>query len=177
MGRLNKIFKDIYCTGPSARIDMIETMLGNKIDKSDIEPLTWAMNEVGKHATVSELAAWKAELGLAMRQVGYFMHDNAYDLLISPVTPRIAPPLGYFDFVHKDPLQGLDRAIEYVQFTWLHNLTGMPAISLPVFWNKNNLPVGVQFAAKVGNEALLLQLGCQLESASPWFNKIPSISQ
>jgi amidase len=58
-------------------------------------------------------------------------------------------------------------------FTHLYNATGNPAISLPLHWSKDNLPVGMQFAAAFGNELLLLQLASQLEQAQPWRNRKP----
>jgi amidase len=62
-----------------------------------------------------------------------------------------------------------------VPFTPLQNATGQPAISLPLHWNKANLPVGVQFVGRFGEEALLIRLAAQLEKAKPWKDMKPAI--
>ena len=63
----------------------------------------------------------------------------------------------------------------YIAFTPLFNTTGQPAISLPLHWSADGLPIGVQFAGHFGNEAGLLRLAAQLEAAKPWADKRPSI--
>jgi amidase len=57
-------------------------------------------------------------------------------------------------------------------FTAIHNQTGQPAISLPLHWSADGLPIGVQFAGRIGEEDLLLSLAGQLEQAKPWFDKV-----
>ena len=60
-------------------------------------------------------------------------------------------------------------------FTQLANMTGQPAMSVPLHWNADNLPVGVQFTGRFGDEATLFRLAAQLEKASPWFDKLPPL--
>ena len=64
-------------------------------------------------------------------------------------------------------------SLRHVPFTQLANLTGTPAISLPLHWTADGLPLGVQFQAAAGGEGLLLQLAAELEAAQPWFNRVP----
>jgi amidase len=63
--------------------------------------------------------------------------------------------------------------MSYFPFTGLQNVTGQPAISLPLAWSKSSLPIGVQFVGRFGEEHLLLQLAAQIEKAEPWSNKRP----
>jgi amidase len=65
--------------------------------------------------------------------------------------------------------------INYVPFTALQNITGQPAISLPLAWSKAGLPIGVQFVGRFGEEHLLLQLAAQIEKAQPWNRERPPI--
>lgn len=65
-------------------------------------------------------------------------------------------------------------SLQYVPFTQLSNLTGVPAVSVPLHWTADGLPLGVQFIARMGDEARLLQLAHQLETAQPWFDRLPA---
>jgi len=92
---------------------------------------------------------------------------KTYDILISPTTATVAPELGHiapdgpFEIVY-------ERVLEFVAFTPIQNVSGAPAISLPMGKSKNGLPVGVQFASAIGNERQLLELALELEEAHPW---------
>jgi amidase len=65
--------------------------------------------------------------------------------------------------------------VGYVPFTATQNGTGQPAINLPLHWNGDDLPIGVQFVARNGDEMTLLQLAAQIEQAQPWFDKRPQL--
>jgi len=95
------------------------------------------------------------------------------------LTPTLAQPpaeLGYL-FCNKadDALALYERISSYTPFTGFANATGLPAMSVPLHWNKNNLPVGLQFVGRSGEEALMFALAGQLEHAKPWINKYSEI--
>jgi amidase len=85
-------------------------------------------------------------------------------------------PLGTFDSPPENPLQGLVRAAEFIPFTPICNVTGQPAMSLPLFWNDDGLPVGTHFIGHFGDEATLFRLAAQLEAARPWASRHPPVS-
>jgi amidase len=81
------------------------------------------------------------------------------------------PPLGWIT----DPVEGLDRLTAIMQYTAQFNVTGQPAISLPLWWNDAGLPIGVQLVAAFGREDLLIRIASQLETARPWIDRVPPV--
>jgi amidase/6-aminohexanoate-cyclic-dimer hydrolase len=82
-------------------------------------------------------------------------------------------PLGWLDTMTDDPGDYRDRVARTIGFTSLFNTSGNPAMSVPLAWSDEGLPVGVQFATKMAGEALLFRLAAQLENAKPWFENRP----
>jgi amidase len=84
--------------------------------------------------------------------------------------------LGYIVSTEAEPMLGFERAAEFVPYTPVQNATGQPAMSVPLFWNDEGLPIGVHFAAAYNGEATLFRLAAQLEEARPWAHKRPPVS-
>ncbi len=99
---------------------------------------------------------------------------GSYDVILSTTLPAPPPKLGHFD-MNGDLQTFTDRVTEYLSITPLHNATGTPAMSVPLHWTADGLPVGVHFAGRYGEEATLLRLAAQLEAAQPWFNRVPTL--
>jgi amidase len=94
----------------------------------------------------------------------------------SAATSLAGPPprLGYFD-QNGDVQTFTERVTEYLSVTPLHNATGTPAMSVPLHWTADGLPVGVHFAGRYSEEATLLALAAELETAQPWFDRVPAL--
>jgi len=100
-------------------------------------------------------------------------HQN-YDVILSPVVRTPPPQIGYFDgALDYDTL--IERLTDYVQYTPLYNVSGAPAISLPLSMSPDGLPIGAMFAAPNGREDLLIGLGFELEEARPWAGRKPAV--
>ena len=135
------------------------------------EPLTWALYELGKKQSASAyLLAWTLLQRIAREIARLFLR---FDVWITPVLAEPPLPLGYFDSPSDDPLRGLRRAETFAPFTPLCNFTGQPAMSVPLYWNSEGLPIGVHFIGRFGDEATLFGLAAQLESARPWASRVP----
>lgn len=169
-------FKGGLSVSPAGRIKMLEVAFGKQFGENDIEPFTCELARMGAAYPATAIGAWQQQIGIAIRQVGYFLEENKIDLLLTPVTSRPSPELGYFDYCPKEPSRALQRVADYLQFTWLWNSAGAPAMSVPLFWNKVGLPIGVQFVAKPGEESLLIRLASQLEQAKPWRDHFPMVN-
>ena len=101
--------------------------------------------------------------------------DDGWDLLVTPTIPELPPILGQFGAQEGNPLAGTFRAAATVPFTMPFNITGLPAISLPLGVSAEGLPIGVQIVAAPYREDLLIQVASQLESAAPWAGRRPPL--
>ena len=96
---------------------------------------------------------------------------NEFDVLVTPVISVPPPEIGWL----RDPELGTERLTQILQFTAQFNVSGQPAVSLPLHWTPEGLPVGVQFVGAVESEPMLIRLASQLEAAAPWASRRPPI--
>ncbi len=150
-----------------------EQALGRPLRDDDLEEVTRTVLGNGERATAVQL--YRARH--AFEQISESMEQvfERFDLILSPVTANLPPKLGelrlsqsWDDYAHK--------AMGSASFTVLANVSGQPAISLPLGMSGNGLPVGMMFTARLGNEALLLRLASQLEQSRPWADRRPGLA-
>src|SRR6478736_2263085 len=98
---------------------------------------------------------------------------NAYDAVLTPTLAMPPRPVGWFDEV--EPAQNFERQKLFTPFTALYNVSGQPAVNVPLHWNGDGLPIGVMLAGRMGDEATLISLSAQLEQARPWQDRHPPI--
>jgi amidase len=108
----------------------------------------------------------------AGRKMAAFL--TSYDVILSTTLAGPPPKLGYFD-QNGDVQAFTERVTEYLSVTPLHNATGTPAMSVPLHWTADGLPIGAHFAGRYGAEATLLALAAELEKAQPWFDRVPAL--
>lgn len=167
-------FSVLWTTGAALTLDGTAMLTGLTPTKDNIEPLSYALAEAGRAHSASSYLLAVGLLQRLCREIGRFM--QGHDVLLSPVLAEPPVPLGSFHQPSEDPLQGLVRAAQFAPFTPIQNATGEPAMSVPLYWNAEGLPIGVQFAGRYGDEATLFRLAAQLETARPWAKKKPKVS-
>lgn len=167
-------FITLWAIGNAADIDYWGRMYGRQLRQEEMEPLTWSLVEMGRSfsgpqylAALDWLQAWSRRVQL--------WWEHGFDLLLTPTIAEPPPPLGQFDSPPDNPLAALFRAGALVPFTPQFNVTGQPAISLPLAWNGDGLPIGSQLVAPYGREDLLLRVAAQLEQARPWEDRRPRV--
>jgi amidase len=166
-------FTTMWAAGAAQGIDGLSLLSGRAPADDQLEPLTKVLAQTGRTASASAYLLAVTMMQTFSRTIARFFLD--YDLWLTPTLAEPPLPLGSFDFPD-DPMQGFQRAAEFVPFTPTLNGTGQPAMSVPLYWNDEGLPIGVHFAARFGDEATLFRLAAQLEQARPWAGKRPPVS-
>ena len=169
------LFVTMVASSTAHDLQLIEGVLGRPIAEGDLEPDNMFFREIGRSLsavdylmTLTALQAWSREMLLWWHPAD---GSAGHDLLLTPVISTPPPLLGYLS----GP-EGGARVRELLQFTAQFNVTGQPAISLPLYWTAEGLPVGVQLVAAYGREDLLVQVAAQLEAAQPWASRRPPVS-
>ena len=150
-----------------------ERKVGREITAADVEPLTWTLAELGRAVPAPDYVDAQHAAGDLAREMALWF-ASGYDLLLSPTLGE--PPVRLGEFSTPDePFLGFIRAGTFVPFTPLANMTGAPAISLPLWWNNEGLPIGTHLMAAYGREDILLRIASQLEGARPWVDRRPPV--
>ncbi|MFC1856797.1 amidase [Thermodesulfobacteriota bacterium] len=152
-----------------------EAELGKKFTQDQLEPMTWATYKASLKRTGADYLVALEDCQRFSRKIANWYHQGRYDMILSPTLSIPPTKLGAFHTTRDDPMSALKVTRAFVAFTYFCNITGQPAMSVPLFWNEGGVPIGVQFAGRFGEEATLFRLASQLEHARPWADKIPQI--
>lgn len=167
-------FITVWAAGAAMAVDGWALLTGKAATPDQFEPLTWALCEKGRQSSAPDYLIAVTLLQMMARGMGRFLVD--YNLWLTPTLCEPPVPLGTFDSPPDNPMKGFDRAVVFCPFTPLCNVTGQPAMSVPLYWNADGLPVGTHFMGRFGDEATLFRLAAQLEEARPWANRRPPVS-
>jgi Asp-tRNA(Asn)/Glu-tRNA(Gln) amidotransferase A subunit family amidase len=167
-------FSLIVSSHAAAMLDGFKNNMATEITTDVVEPATLGWAQAGWRASAADFAGTKAIVNATTRTVAEFL--TQYDVILTPTLGTPPPKLGYHDTVNLPFEEFHQRLFDFLPFTWLHNLTGLPAMSLPLYWNAAGLPIGVQVAGRYADEATLYRLAGQLEQARPWRDRIPAVA-
>ena len=148
-----------------------EERIGRPGRPEEVEPLTRALVEMGRAMSAAQYLKSVQELQRASRLMAAAFEE--LDVLLTPTLGELPPPLGTFDSPADDPLLGLFRSATFVPFTPPFNISGQPAVSVPLHWTDAGVPVGVQLVGRLGDEETIIGLAAQLEEARPWAERHP----
>ena len=167
-------FITLWSSGCAWTIDDWARRTGRSPAPEEFEPLTWTLAEMGRANGAAAYLLALQDLQRVARDVARFF--ARHDCWLTPTVAEPPLPLGSFDGTPEDPILGLRRSAAFVPFTPIANVTGQPAMSVPLSWNAEGLPVGVHFVGRFGDEATLFRLAAQLEAARPWAHRRPPLS-
>jgi len=150
-----------------ANVDAELERQGRGLADGDIEPATLDIYMRARTTTAPEYVRAVQTLHAYGRAAASLF--ETYDVMLLATLGRPAIPIGY---LFEQPAKVVERLFSYMPNTQAFNNSGQPAMTVPLAWSQSGLPIGIQFAAKTGNEALLFRLAGQLERARPWFDRI-----
>lgn len=162
-------FKIVMASNEAHSVSKLSEAIGRTFEADDMEADTRALVELGRSYTASDYLASVEWFHLYTRRIAEWWTE--FDILLTPVIAEPPPKLGEL----RDPGLGTKRLREILLFTAQFNITGQPAISLPMHMSGNGLPVGIQLVGPMHGEVLLLQLGNQLELAASWHDRTPLV--
>ncbi len=190
---LAEAFITVVAGEVTADLFAMSQYLGRNVRPSDVEPETFGLYLLGKAFTAGEYAIAKHRWNEVSRRVA-LLHEQ-YDLFLTPTLPK--PPIKTGElqssatehvlislvstfrlgFAMKQAVNQLAQKVySYLPWTPFANMTGQPSMSVPLFWEENSqLPIGMMFTARMGEEDMLFRLAGQLEKAAPWFSKTPNL--
>jgi amidase len=170
---MKQLFIRITATNAAAFFDIAPTLVGREVTKSDVEAITWEVIELGRSMTGVQHAKDVEAMRVFARSVALQIYQ--YDVFVTPTLPDLPHPTGWLNMNDPDFDTYNARLFRDMTFTAPFNLSGQPAVSLPLYQARDGAPLGVQFVGRVGDEATLITLAWQLEQALPWKGRRPKI--
>jgi amidase len=190
----NRAFVTIVCAETAADIADAARVVGRSATRGDVEATTWAGALLGRALTAADYAIAVRTLQRAARAIGRFF--EGIDVLVTPTISeppfhlgKLQPPnsermlLGTAGALRAGKMLlamgAVDRiagsVYDFMPYTAVFNVTGQPAMSVPLVWNSEGLPIGMHFAGRFGDDATLFRLAAQLEEARPWSARVPRL--
>ena len=147
---------------------------GRPARRGEVETVTFATGELGEKVTGAEYVRATQTAHRLGRQMAAF--HQAHDVLLTPALATLPPRLGWIDMMMEDVHEYWRRVFHFSPFTVWFNITGQPAMVLPLSRTADGFPLSVQLVARYGDEATIFRLAAQLEKARPWFDRRPPVA-
>lgn len=155
-------------------LEDVARIVGRPLTEADVEPGTWALAEGGRSIGAAQFVQVLRDVHAWSRRVLSWWADG-YDLLLTPTLAALPPELGLLNPTEGDPGMATILQTPYAAFAAAFNVTGQPAISLPLAQSSGGLPIGIQLVGAADREDLVLAVAGQLERAVPWADRRPPI--
>lgn len=165
-----RMFTPLWATQIATGVVLGGYIAGREPTPDDVEPLTWALYERARETDAPTYALALGWLQRAARKIVAWFGD--WDVVLTPQLAWRPPPIGVIDSCGDDPWGEFRRSGEFTPFTSIWNITGQPAISVPLFHGDDGLPLAVQLVGPPLGEGILLSLAAQLERERPWADRL-----
>lgn len=165
----------VVCAHSAAMAEAREAQLGRPLKADELEPVTWRYVKLGQTIPMSKLVEADHAFMAAAVRFHDWMNEGAFDVVLSPALTRPPDHLGVLSLSPQD-IDAYDEAVtSFAPWCPVFNQMGAPAMSVPLHWTGDGLPLGMMFGARYGQEGLLYRLAGQLERARPWAQKRPDV--
>ena len=165
-------FMSIWATNMALGLEGYAAALGRDLTEDEVEPVNWAQARFAENVSGVDFGRALAATADYRRAIQSWWADG-WDLLLTPTLAEPPVKIGEMSPRPGDVMAGMRRAAEFVPFTPPFNVSGQPAINVPLHWNQDGLPIGIQLVAAYGREDLLIGVASQLEQAQPWAQRHP----
>ncbi|KHE72624.1 amidase [Halobacillus sp. BBL2006] len=171
--RFMDAFVTVWVVGGALAVKEAARMNEKVPSKESLEKMLYTLIE--KASGYSALEYEKARVYLATESLKVHQFFEKYDVLLTPVNSKSALPLGSYNGEEKTIDEILAVSAQYAHLSPVANVTGQPAMSVPLYWNDKNVPIGSHFMGRFGEERTLFKLAAQLEKAKPWWKRYEEI--
>ena len=168
------VFSKLWVSAVALSVAHAEGVSGQQATPENVEPLTWELRSDALQLGAMDYLAAIVQLQAHTRQVVALWDE--YDVVLTPALAKRPVKIGEIDACGENPRHEFWKSGQFTPYTALFNVTGQPAISVPLFHGDDGLPLAVQLAGPPAGEALLLSLAAQLEQARPWADRRPELS-
>ena len=167
---------DIWFFGFDLRLDGYAKRSGHAIGPDTLEPVVFQIYQYARQMKAAQFLNAMATVNIARRRLGAYFAN--YDVWLSPTTPNVAESWGTYHLGRSDVT--MENLVEKIyrgtcQFTLPHNISGIPAVSLPLAMHSSGLPIGIQLGGRIASEHIVLQLAARIEEAMPWKHRMPPL--
>ena len=153
-------------------IDARLKVLGRDFGDRDVERMTHMLTTGVMENTAVDYVVALNTIHAAGRALARHMVD--YDVLLTPMMGTPPVKLGLLSLDKEDMTDFVENVVYTAAFSQLYNASGVPAMSVPLYWDEDGMPNGAQFAGRFGDEATLFRLAAQLERTLPWASRRPA---
>ena len=167
-------FRALWCANMAVGLRRFEEQLGRPLADDEFEPMNRVQAELATQFTAVDHALALSAASQFRRSLQAWWTDG-WDLLLTPTVAELPLPLGTIANNPDNPMDAMERSFRFIPFTPPFNISGQPAINVPVEWTDACLPVGVQLVAAYGREDVLIRVSSQLEFAKPWAHRTPDL--
>jgi amidase len=172
---LLELFTAVLMSSLAADFKHIEQIVGRPITENDVEPSTWLYASMAPTVTGGDYVIALHAAHAWVRRVVSWWFDEGFDLLLTPTCGEPPPAIGDVHDQPEEPVRAAARALPFAAYTAPFNVTGQPAMSVPLYVAASGLPIGVQFVAAPHREDVLFRVAAWLEQARPWADTRPPV--
>jgi amidase len=173
-GMMMQAFLAVWGSGATATIESVAMVVGRRPERHELESLSWALHAMGQQVTGGQYLMAIGYLQQVARKLAHWM--SPFDVILTPTLAEPPVAHGTIDTCAEGGMDAFMRAARFAPYAAIANVTGQPAMSVPLCWNASGLPIGSHFVGRFGDEATLFRLAAQLEQARPWIDRRPPIS-